>query len=234
MQVPRKTPRYLLFFTFSFALASLAFGKSVVLFSPDDKPTKHLIQHINAAQTRIYAAVYMLTDKRIAQALIDAKNRGVDVQIVTDQATSESPYGKAGLLKENNVETNVFFTVSPHFNNFNPLMHHKFAIIDNHVWTGSFNWTVSANSKNQENVIYTDEKEVCDKYLAQFEKLKQRCLVLAEKKKRLQEQAAAVAQAYTQASAQVRPGRSGRGGRVARRGKRVVARAEDHLLRADE
>jgi len=151
------------------------FGKSTVLFSPDDRPTKHLIKHISEAKNRIYAAVYMLTDKAIALSLIEAKKRGVDVQIVTDQTSITSPYGKIVLLQKNGIKTSIFKFSSNGSSYYNPLMHNKFAIIDNIVWTGSFNWTISANNKNQENVLYTDEKEVCEKYLSHFEKLKLRC-----------------------------------------------------------
>ncbi|MBU1007874.1 hypothetical protein KKA53_02245 [Candidatus Dependentiae bacterium] len=191
MQAPCKTPHLLLLLFLALIPTSFAFSKSIVLFSPDDKPTKHLIQNIAEAKTRIYAAIYMLTDKKIALALIEAKKRGLDIQLITDSASAESPYGKVLLLRANGVETSVFWTLTDNQNKFNPLMHHKFAIIDNNVWTGSFNWTISANTNNQENVIYTDEKEVCDKYLAQFEKLKQRCIAMNEKKKHLQKQAEA-------------------------------------------
>ena len=56
-------------------------------------------------------------------------------------------------------------------------MHHKFAIFDETtLWTGSFNWTVSANTNNCENVIITDDREACRSYQAQFNQLlKTRC-----------------------------------------------------------
>lgn len=227
MQAPRKTRAFVALICFAALTPCLAIAKSIVLFSPDDKPTNHLIQKLGEAKTRIYAAVYMLTDKKIAHALVDAKNRGVDVQIVTDQATTESPYGKADILKQGGIKLDVYYLSHNGYTNFNPLMHHKFAVIDNNVWTGSFNWTISANNKNQENVIYTDEKDVCEKYLDQFEKLKHRCAVNAEKRKKLLEKAAAQA-------AKVR--RKVRGQRLvagpARPGVGVAAR-EGRLLREE-
>lgn len=153
------------------------FAESIVYFSPDDRPQKHLISYINNAKKRIYAAVYMFTDKKTAMSLIEAKNRGVDVQVVTDQSSVDSPYGKIFLLKNNDIKIYVFKVSTPQYQRFAPLMHNKFAIIDDKLWTGSFNWTVSANSKNQENVIYTDEKKVCERYLTHFKKLKGRCVI---------------------------------------------------------
>ena len=51
-------------------------------------------------------------------------------------------------------------------------MHNKFAIFDDKtVFTGSFNWTVSANARNQENVIVMEDADVCKIYETYFEKL---------------------------------------------------------------
>jgi phosphatidylserine/phosphatidylglycerophosphate/cardiolipin synthase-like enzyme len=51
-------------------------------------------------------------------------------------------------------------------------MHHKFAIIDNHLLlTGSYNWTFAANNKNEENLMIIDDPEVIAQYQNQFKKL---------------------------------------------------------------
>lgn len=51
-------------------------------------------------------------------------------------------------------------------------MHHKLAIIDNSVLvTGSFNWTAQAVSKNQENIIFYENKEICQKYTDEYNRL---------------------------------------------------------------
>lgn len=76
--------------------------KLSVLFSPYDKPTTYLINLIKQAKKSIYAATYMITDKEIAQALIQAHERGVDVRIITD-IVSTGKYGKADLLAENGI-----------------------------------------------------------------------------------------------------------------------------------
>lgn len=51
-------------------------------------------------------------------------------------------------------------------------MHNKFAIIDEAVIiTGSFNWTLSASTKNQENILILENKQVVNSYLSEFNKL---------------------------------------------------------------
>ncbi len=158
---------------------------SITYFSPEDHPTKKLIELIDSAKKTIHAAVYMVTDKTIAEALIRAKKeRKVDVQIITDKITVTSSFGKAHLLRENEIKVwfldapsstqkaGTFFYAAP------AIMHHKFALIDNNLWTGSFNWTRAANQKNHEDVLLTDNRESFQSFKKQFEKLKEKCAVL--------------------------------------------------------
>lgn len=157
---------------------------SEVFFSPDDSPTKRLIEQINLTQRRIYAAVYMLTDKQVAEALVRAKYRGVSVKIIVDKASAEYEYGKANMLRDAGIEVSVF-TEGGKPSKYSALMHNKFALLDNKVWTGSFNWTKSANQKNQENVILTTNKKVCKRFEDHFEVLKKRCQLYKPARKRV-------------------------------------------------
>lgn len=51
-------------------------------------------------------------------------------------------------------------------------MHNKFAIIDDGVLiNGSFNWTTQAVRENQENILLTDQVELVQRYLSEFDKL---------------------------------------------------------------
>lgn len=65
------------------------------------------------------------------------------------------------------------------------IMHDKFMIFKRSLlnksilWTGSYNFTRSANNKNQENVIVTEDPDLIKSYREQFEKIKQRCIRLA-------------------------------------------------------
>ncbi|MFH1831705.1 MAG: phospholipase D-like domain-containing protein [bacterium] len=165
--------------TVFFVLVYLSWGSfglatsPIVLFSPKDHPATMLISMINGAQKKIHAAVYMITDKHIADALINAKKRGVDVQVVTDKISVDSSYGKGAYMRGNGVQVFEYHShdTSKGFGGSEPLMHNKFAIIDGTTWTGSFNWTKSAQ-RNQENVIILDDKDVGEKYDARFFELK--------------------------------------------------------------
>lgn len=161
-------------------LMGYLFCQTEVLFSPTDKPTKRLLELIRTSKKRIHAAVYMITDKTIADALIEAKvKRGVDVQIITDKITYESSFGKGKRLLEQGIPLFIYNNPPPKGNRFfnnSPIMHHKFALFDETIlWTGSFNWTASANRSNQENVVITDDKGVYARFQDCFEQLKTLC-----------------------------------------------------------
>lgn len=158
----------------------ILFSQSVVYFSPDDKVADKLINLIKNAQYRIHAAIFMLTNEQIAQALIESKKRGIDIEIITDKSCMQSESNKIEKLKQANIQIFVYKDPDCKPNNnckfkFEAIMHNKFAVIDNKTWTGSFNWTVMANTKNQENALCTDEKAVNEKYEQQFQELKRRC-----------------------------------------------------------
>ena len=96
-------------------IASLIFTNSIyvlpsveILFSPDDRPTQRLVDEITNAKKRILAAVYMITDAKIVQALIDAHNRGLEVELITDRITIESFVGKGKLIVSGGVPLHLF------------------------------------------------------------------------------------------------------------------------------
>jgi phosphatidylserine/phosphatidylglycerophosphate/cardiolipin synthase-like enzyme len=159
---------------------SYALALCQAFFTPQDNLTSIFINLIDAEQKSIHGAVYMFTDKKVAQALINAQKRGVDVQIIIDQI-SMSSCGKGKFLQENGVPVYVHRTEE-----FNPytmaLMHHKFFIFElnkdnrSFLWTGSWNCTVRATAHNDENVILLDEELIIKQYQDCFKKLLDRLI----------------------------------------------------------
>lgn len=142
-----------------------------ILFSPDDSPVSKLIRAINKAKVRILVAMYMLSDKNIADALIAARNRNVHVELIVDPL-SMGKYGKAQYLMQAGIP--VYVMASPSNGFSAPLMHHKMGLIDDEVWSGSMNWTIAGNDRNQENVIITNDPGIMQRCEAQFQIVKQR------------------------------------------------------------
>lgn len=127
---------------------------------------------IEAEKKSIHGAMYMFTDKKVAQALVNAKNRGVTIQLIIDQISMTS-YGKGKFLQEQGISIMVHRTQE-----FNPytmaLMHHKYFVFGCNknnaplVWTGSWNCTLRATQHNQENVLILDDASVVASYLNNF------------------------------------------------------------------
>lgn len=162
-----------------------------VLFSPDDQIQKILLHLIGAEKESIRLTAYSFTDGEVAQALIDAHDRGIRVEVIADPGTLFDRFGKIPLIKEHDIM--VYIYNPDHLKKdqkslASSIMHNKFIIFGKNiagkslVWTGSFNWTKAAHKRNQENVIILDDKQCVNKYAHHFELLKARCEYVKPKK----------------------------------------------------
>ncbi|MFH1773742.1 MAG: phospholipase D family protein [Methanobacteriota archaeon] len=131
-----------------------------VYFCPEDSCSIQIIKAIDSAQTSVYVAIYSFTLDSIADALIRAKSRGVDVKVVMEK----SQVGKGSEYERlKNAGIDVRLDKNQDF------MHNKFAVIDGKiVATGSFNWSLHADTKNDENLLIIYLKELARKYEEEF------------------------------------------------------------------
>jgi phosphatidylserine/phosphatidylglycerophosphate/cardiolipin synthase-like enzyme len=115
-------------------------------FSPDQGSLPLVLKAISSAQKSIHVAAYSFTSKPIAEALLAAKNRGIDVKVIADEKSNSGKYSATTYLANNNVPVKLD-------GNY-PIFHHKFMVIDGvSLETGSFNYSAAAASKNAENVL---------------------------------------------------------------------------------
>ena len=136
-------------------------AKTEVYFSLYDNPQKEIIKNINQAEAFINIAMYIFTDREIALPLVKARERGVKVRLYLDKDQVDYKYSQSRLLVQKGINTRIST------NNY--IMHNKFAIIDNHLLlTGSYNWTFSANSRNDENLMVIDDPEIIEIFQNQF------------------------------------------------------------------
>ncbi len=153
---------------------------SKAFFSPDDKITTLLIDLIAAEQQEILIAIFTITDQAIAQSLVDAQARGVKIELVSDPGyVKPGTYSKIDFLEEHQIPVYIFNAAACKPKGY-CLMHNKFAIFGKNIknkallWTGSFNWTKSAHTTNQENVVVLDFNDIIESFRKQFKILKQR------------------------------------------------------------
>lgn len=139
-----------------------------------------LLNRINAATYSIDVALYSFSGtvgQNVAQALIDAKGRGVKVRAIGEADNSGSS-SKWGALSGSGIP--VIFDTYDAINGGAGLMHNKFVTIDNRdstsdtddwVWTGSWNATDPGNNNDAQNVIEIQDKTLANAYTQEFNEM---------------------------------------------------------------
>jgi phosphatidylserine/phosphatidylglycerophosphate/cardiolipin synthase-like enzyme len=91
-------------------------------------------------------SAYSFTSKDIAEALLAAKKRGVDVKIILDKSQISQKYSSATFFTNQGFDLRIDIK--------HAIFHDKVIIIDDKtVITGSFNFTKAAETKNAENLL---------------------------------------------------------------------------------
>ena len=141
-----------------------ACSTSDVCFSPDDQCSDVLVEEIVHAQDSIHAAVYTFTNTRVAESLAEAQLRGVDVKVALDSWDMVNEDIR-GYLESQGVQARTCDSPAG-------IMHHKFAVFDGSVvLTGSYNWTVSADTLNDENLVRLVRSEIAVQYEDEFDRI---------------------------------------------------------------
>lgn len=130
-------------------------GDVVPLFSPDN--AEEVFNLIKNAKHEIKLEVYEFSSQALADALIDARYRGVDVKVILDPSVYRNS-GMLSYLLNNGIDANW----SP--KKFHST-HSKFAIFDDSiVLVGSTNWSENALRKNREASVIIYSMEISKKF----------------------------------------------------------------------
>jgi phosphatidylserine/phosphatidylglycerophosphate/cardiolipin synthase-like enzyme len=126
-------------------------GTVQVAFTPWDDAEGMIVDGIHRAKHQILVQAFSFTSRTLANALIAAKRRGVDVRVMADREQTFS--GEASRIPEL-VQAGIPVMLEVRYQS----AHNKVMVIDAGtadaaVITGSYNWTYAAQSKNAENVL---------------------------------------------------------------------------------
>ena len=133
-----------------------------VYFSPQGGCTEAIVANLNKATNSVLVQAYSFTSAPIAKALVDAKKRGVKVQVILDKSQRTEKYSSADFLLHEGVPT---FIDAKH-----AIAHNKIMVIDSHtVLTGSFNFTKAAEANNAENLLVIQDADLAAKYTANWQ-----------------------------------------------------------------
>jgi phosphatidylserine/phosphatidylglycerophosphate/cardiolipin synthase-like enzyme len=115
-------------------------------FSPHGGCTDVIVRELRGARREVQVLAYGFTSRPIAQALIDAKLRGVHVDVVLDHSNEHDPHSDLHFL----LEQGLVVKIDPH----HAIAHNKVMIVDGKtLLTGSFNFTHHAETANAENLV---------------------------------------------------------------------------------
>lgn len=135
-----------------------------VYFSPDDGTAERIIELITNAKISVYFLAFSFTSDPIADALIAAETRGVEVSGVFETSQASGQGGEFFRLADLGMGVEL---------DGNPRkMHHKVIIIDSRtVITGSYNFSRSAEESNDENTLIIHNREIANQFLVEFEEI---------------------------------------------------------------
>jgi len=123
----------------------------------------NLIALINNANSSIDAAMFEFNLDNVAQALIAAHQRGVQVRIVYDNEHTED---------DPQIDDVIAAGIPAVPDERSAFMHNKFYVIDQQiVWTGSTNITINDVYRNNNNAVVIVSPEVALNYTTEFEEM---------------------------------------------------------------
>lgn len=125
-----------------------------VFFTPGDDAAGSIIKAINSARQQVLVQAFSFTHPGIAQALIAAHQRGVEVKLIADLDQTRK-------IRQNRIAEMAAAGVPVWLDGEHNGAHNKVMIIDADsanvaeigVITGSYNFTNAAQYKNAENVL---------------------------------------------------------------------------------
>ena len=131
-------------------------------YSPKGGCTEAIVYELSRARSEILVQAYSFTSKPIAQALVEAKGRGVHVEIVLDKSNEQETYTELAFFMEQGL--------TPLIDSHHAIAHNKIIIIDRRtLLTGSFNFTHQAEAENAENLlILKGHGELAKTYIQNF------------------------------------------------------------------
>ncbi len=127
-----------------------------------NKIQNDIISTLANAQVSVWIAVAWITNNTIISKLQELHDKGVEIKIIlTDDYTNKRYF------------PNVNMPVFEKKGNGGGKMHHKFCVIDNQIVIhGSYNWSTSAEMKNDEDITITHgDLSLATKYSIRFKEL---------------------------------------------------------------
>lgn len=142
-------------------------GTVQLAFTPWDNAEAMIVDRIRGAKQQILVQAFSFTSRALASALIAAKKRGVDVQVMADR---EQTFGGEASRIPDLVQAGIPVALEVRYQSaHNKVMVMDAGTADAAVISGSYNWTYAAQYKNAENVlILRNSPDIANAYAANW------------------------------------------------------------------
>ena len=145
---------------------------SETTFFFDEYIYPNLIEYLKRAQSEIRICMAWLNDRDIFNLVLEALDRGIDIDINVNYNPSSNENNSTVELSKYIEKGGKISFITKKSADMLRIMHNKFCIIDKElVLTGSYNWSKSAQ-KNHENMVAIRSQEVAQGFLEQFQLIK--------------------------------------------------------------
>lgn len=144
-------------------------GTVQVAFAPWDNAEAMIVDGVRRAKQQILVQAFSFTSRTLANALVAARRRGVDVQVMADR---EQTFNSESSRIPDLVQAGIPVMLEVRYQS----AHNKVMVVDagtadGAVITGSYNWTYAAQYKNAENVlILRHNPEIVNAYAANWKR----------------------------------------------------------------
>jgi phosphatidylserine/phosphatidylglycerophosphate/cardiolipin synthase-like enzyme len=131
-------------------------------FTPDQDCQGLIVSEIGKSEKFILVQAYSFTSAPIAQALVEAHKRGVEVRAILDKSQRTERYSGATFLANAGIEVLIDAK--------HAIAHNKVMVLDGEtVITGSFNFTKAAQERNAENLLVIRDKHLAAMYASSWQ-----------------------------------------------------------------
>ncbi|MEX2161134.1 MAG: phospholipase D-like domain-containing protein [Anaerolineales bacterium] len=130
-------------------------------FSPDDGVAAHLVRLVDGAYNSIFFLAYSFTSDELADALLAAQARGVEIHGVMDNTQAAHSASEYPRLLDAGIEVRL--------DGEGGSLHHKVLVIDETiVVTGSYNFSANAEQRNDENALVIHDANLASEFIEEF------------------------------------------------------------------
>ncbi len=126
-------------------------------FSPQGGCEEKIVNEIKQAKEEILVHAYAFTSIPLADALIEAKRRGVTVKVLCDKSQMNGRKSQIKRLLQEGIDVRL--------DKVPGIAHNKIMILDETTTiSGSYNWSEGANSRNAENLLFIKDEQLARIY----------------------------------------------------------------------